>query len=138
MFVRCETHPLAIGGKYLKVGDMTEVSAEVLAQLSSHIARGILSVHERDTTAARKARKDAKPPARQKPVRARDEDGEFTPDDKATRGVNEAWVGGEAPTNIRALRKSELVSLAKSLDLPLHGRETKTALIKQITEARGN
>lgn len=32
------------------------------------------------------------------PVRARNEDGGFKADDKSTPDVNEAWVGGKAPT----------------------------------------
>ena len=32
-----------------------------------------------------------------KPKRARNEKGRFVADDKSTKGVNEAWVGGKAP-----------------------------------------
>jgi len=138
MFIRCEKYPLRIGGDYVKVGDTVEVSDDLLAQLKPLVDRGLLSLHERDAAAARKVRKDAKGPVpKKKPTRARTEDGEFIADDKSTPDVDEAWVGGQAPTNINSLRKAQLVSLAKSLKLPLSGSETKTVLIKQIKEARG-
>jgi len=31
------------------------------------------------------------------PTRARNSKGQFVADDKSTKGVNEAWVGGKAP-----------------------------------------
>ena len=34
---------------------------------------------------------------KQKPKRARGKKGKFLADDKSTKGVNEAWVGGKAP-----------------------------------------
>ena len=34
---------------------------------------------------------------RPEPERARNKKGKFVADDKSTKGVNEAWVGGEAP-----------------------------------------
>ena len=31
------------------------------------------------------------------PTRARNSKGQFVADDKSTKGINEAWVGGKAP-----------------------------------------
>ena len=45
-------------------------------------------------------------PEQASPVRARNEDGGFKADDKSTPDVNEAWVGGKAPTK-KAIKKSK-------------------------------
>ena len=37
------------------------------------------------------------PDRREKPKRARGKKGKFLADDKSTKDVNEAWVGGKAP-----------------------------------------
>ena len=39
------------------------------------------------------------------PVRARSDDGGFKADDKSTPDVNEAWVGGKAPTKKAGKKK---------------------------------
>ena len=36
-----------------------------------------------------------------KPKRARNKSGRYRKDNKATKGVNEAWVGGKAPKKTR-------------------------------------
>ncbi len=45
------------------------------------------------------------PPVVVKPKRARDEDGSFVADDKSTKDVNEAWVGGKAPAKKKRSKK---------------------------------
>ena len=47
------------------------------------------------------------PDRREKPKRARTKKGTYRADDKSTKDVNEAWVGGKAPT------RKELLGLKK-------------------------
>ncbi len=46
-------------------------------------------------------RRPVKEATKTKPKRARGKKGKFLADDKSTKGVNEAWVGGKAPTKRR-------------------------------------
>lgn len=45
------------------------------------------------------------PPVEEQAKRARDADGVFVADDKSTDGINEAWVGGKAPTKKKRSKK---------------------------------
>jgi len=40
-----------------------------------------------------------------KPKRARSKKGRYKADDKSTKDINEAWVGGKAPKKKRAVKK---------------------------------
>ena len=42
-----------------------------------------------------------------KPKRARTKTGKFKADDKSTKGVNEAWVGGKSPKKKTRKRKKK-------------------------------
>ena len=45
------------------------------------------------------------PPVVEQPKRARNADGGFIADDKSTKDINEAWVGGKAPAKKKRSKK---------------------------------
>jgi len=74
--------------------------AEVVEESSDKQVKEILEKSKKTATKIRNevAKKQTKPKAESKPVRTRTIKGRYVADDLSTPDVNEAWVGGKAPT----------------------------------------
>jgi len=82
----------------------------------------------------------AAPPTEKKPVRARDEDGQFKADDPATPDVNEAYEGGKpvAPSFSDKMTKSQLLGVAKKMGVKgLSMDDRKGEILAALEEAAG-
>lgn len=56
-----------------------------------------------------------------KPKRARGKKGRYKADDKSTKDINEAWVGGKAPKKKRAVKKKPSKKKRKIKKDPYNG-----------------
>lgn len=130
MFIRCEKKPFILEGAPLHVGQVREVSPELLSQLQHLVKADWISIHQTDPEAAKKFRRENK-----SPQRTRTQQGHFVPDDPKTPSTNEAWKGGKAPTKVATMKKSELVEEAKKMGIVLAGNETKASLVEKIGRA---
>jgi len=137
MFIRCNKRGFIIDGSYVRVGETREISDETLSSIEHLVICGWITVSQADPDAKRKARKASKAATTPPTKRARTTAGEYIPDDPDTKDTNEAWEGGKSPSETAGLKKVELISLAKKMEIALSGSETKAVLIDKIEKAGG-